>query len=98
MSHTGNVQPSSFLPVSAGNVRRRSLADIYRRSPLFEALRDRDRLSGRCGRCEYRRACGGSRSRAFGATGDPLASEPWCPYEPGTFPYAAEAAELLGIT
>lgn len=98
VSHTGDVQPSGFLPISAGNVRRRSLADIYRRSPLFEALRDRDRLSGRCGRCEYRRVCGGSRSRAFGITGDPLASEPWCSYEPGTFPYAAEAAELLGIT
>lgn len=97
VSHTGAVQPSGFLPISAGEVRRRSLVEIYRRSPLFEALRDRDRLSGRCGRCEYRRVCGGSRSRAYGATGDPLASEPWCSYEPGTFPYAAEAAELLGL-
>jgi radical SAM protein len=82
ISHVGEVYPSGFLPLSAGNVRRRSLADIYRHSPLFQALRDPDRLAGKCGRCEYRRLCGGSRARAYAYRGDYLASDPACLYEP----------------
>ncbi len=95
VSHVGTVHPSGFLPLAAGNVRLRPLAEIYRSSPLFRALRDPDRLEGRCGACEFRSVCGGSRSRAFAATGDPLASEPWCPYEPGSFPFPDDVAELL---
>ena len=95
ISHVGTVHPSGFLPLAAGNVRRRSLQDIYRHSPLFVALRAADRLGGRCGRCEFRFVCGGSRSRAFATLGDPLAEEPLCPYEPGSFPYQRELAELL---
>lgn len=82
ISHTGNVCPSGFLPVIAGNVRLRSLPEIYRDSALFRALRDPERLKGRCGACEYRRVCGGSRARAFGMTGDPFAEEPFCAYVP----------------
>jgi radical SAM protein with 4Fe4S-binding SPASM domain len=88
VSHQGEIFPSGFLPLSAGNVRQRTLADAYRNSELFRKLRNRDLLSGRCGRCEYRRICGGSRSRAFGLTGDLFASDPWCAYEPPRPQYA----------
>jgi radical SAM protein len=82
VSHTGEVYPSGFLPLRAGNVREQSLAEIYRTSPLFRTLRDPDALLGRCGRCEYRQICGGSRSRAYALTGNYLATDPWCGYEP----------------
>lgn len=87
ISHRGEVHPSGFLPQSAGNVREQSLVDIYRHSELFRGLRDPTRLEGRCGRCEFRAVCGGSRSRAYGLTGNPYAEEPWCAYEPGSFTY-----------
>jgi radical SAM protein with 4Fe4S-binding SPASM domain len=83
VSHTGEVYPSGFLPESAGNVRERPVTDIYRHSELFERLRDDDALGGDCGVCEYRGVCGGSRSRAYAHTGDPLAEDPLCAYEPG---------------
>ncbi|MDZ5811712.1 radical SAM protein [Halorubrum sp. AD140] len=82
VSHTGETYPSGFLPKSAGNVRDRSVVDIYRNAELFESLREPDRLAGKCGACEFRQVCGGSRSRAFAATGDPLESDPLCPYVP----------------
>ncbi len=82
VSHRGEVFPSGFLPLSGGNVRQTSLAEIYRQAPLFKALRDSDALKGRCGRCEFRQICGGSRSRAFALTGDPLETDPWCAYQP----------------
>ncbi|MEX0991254.1 MAG: TIGR04053 family radical SAM/SPASM domain-containing protein [Actinomycetota bacterium] len=92
ISHTGDVSPSGFLPLAAGNVRRRSLADIYRTSPLFTSLRDPDLLKGRCGRCEFAAVCGGSRSRAFAMTGDPLQEEGSCAYEPGSFGFSEDVA------
>ncbi|MFI7423796.1 TIGR04053 family radical SAM/SPASM domain-containing protein [Nonomuraea sp. NPDC049684] len=92
VSHTGTVHPSGFLPLDAGNVRDRPLTGIYRSSPLFTALRDPDRLTGRCGACEFRTICGGSRSRAYACSGDVLGEEPWCAYEPGSFPYQKELA------
>lgn len=95
VSHVGNVHPSGFLPLNAGNVRAARLTDVYRESPLFTSLRDPGRLKGRCGECEFAAVCGGSRSRAFGVTGDPFAEEPWCGYRPGTFPYQADVAQLL---
>jgi len=82
VSHQGEVFPSGFLPLSAGNVRSQPLATIYREAPLFRELRDVDALHGRCGRCEFRRICGGSRSRAYTLTGDHLAADPWCAYYP----------------
>jgi radical SAM protein with 4Fe4S-binding SPASM domain len=82
ISHLGEVFPSGFLPLWAGNVRRHSLADIYRNSPLFTALRDASRLKGKCGVCEFRNICGGSRARAYALTGDPFAEEPCCVYQP----------------
>ncbi|MFQ5744534.1 MAG: TIGR04053 family radical SAM/SPASM domain-containing protein [Acidobacteriota bacterium] len=82
VSHLGEVFPSGFMPLSAGNVRNRSLQEIYRQSDLFRRLRDPDELEGKCGICRFRPVCGGSRSRAFALTGNPLASEPCCAYEP----------------
>ena len=82
IDHLGNVCPSGFLQVPAGNVRTSTLADVYRDSPLFRALRDTERLRGRCGRCEYRVVCGGSRARAYAVTGDMFAEDPSCVYEP----------------
>ena len=82
VSHRGGIFPSGFLPVPGGNVRGSALADIYRDSDLFRTLRSPDRLKGRCGRCEYRRICGGSRSRAYALTGDFLQTDPWCGYQP----------------
>jgi len=82
ISHTGEVMPSGFLPLSAGNVRAHDPVALYRESPLFRALRDPDALTGKCGRCEFREVCGGSRARAFAMTGQLLASDPTCPYQP----------------
>jgi radical SAM protein len=82
VSHKGEIFPSGFLPLAAGNVRRDSLATVYRESPLFQTLRNADNLRGKCGDCEYRNLCGGSRSRSYALTGDFLAEEPRCVYEP----------------
>jgi radical SAM protein len=82
VSHVGDIFPSGFLPVKAGNVRYHSLVDVYRRSQLFLDLRNPTLLRGKCGRCEYREVCGGSRGRAFAIAGDYLASEPYCVYRP----------------
>jgi radical SAM protein len=82
IDHTGQICPSGFLPMPRGNVRDRNLVDVYRSDEVFVRLRDGDALGGRCGRCEFRTICGGSRSRAFAATGDAFASDPLCVYEP----------------
>ncbi len=82
ISHLGEVFPSGFLPVSAGNVRKQSLAELYRHSPLFVSLRDSKNLKGKCGICEFREICGGSRARAYALTGDIFAEEPCCTWEP----------------
>jgi radical SAM protein len=82
VSHLGEIYPSGFLPISAGNVRGTRLDDAYRSSDLFRSLRDPDRLKGRCGACEFRFICGGSRSRAYAMTGDYLETDPWCTYQP----------------
>jgi radical SAM protein len=82
ISHTGEVFPSGFLPVTAGNVRNEGLAEIYREAPLFKNLRDTSKLEGKCGACEFNKICGGSRSRAYALTGNPLGEEPCCSYVP----------------
>jgi AdoMet-dependent heme synthase len=82
VSHTGEVYPSGFLPQSVGSVREQPVHELYRETPLFRELRNRDALEGKCGACPYRTICGGSRSRAYAHTGDPLASDPLCPYVP----------------
>jgi radical SAM protein len=82
VSHTGEVFPSGFLPLSGGNVLRDRLTDVYRNSELFRDLRDTDHRGGKCGLCEYRKICGGSRSRAYAFTGDYQAEDPRCTYQP----------------
>jgi radical SAM protein len=82
VSHTGEIFPSGFLPVSGGNVLHDSLTGVYRNSALFRSLRDTTQRGGKCGLCEYTRICGGSRSRAYAFTGDFLAEDPRCVYQP----------------
>jgi AdoMet-dependent heme synthase len=82
ISHVGEVFPSGFLPLSAGNIRSQTLSAIYRDSPLFKALRDTSNLEGKCGACEFKEICGGSRSRAYALTGNPFEEEPCCSYIP----------------
>jgi radical SAM protein with 4Fe4S-binding SPASM domain len=83
ISHAGDVRASEFLPLSAGNLRYRPLDAIYRGSDLFVALRDPNNLQGKCGRCEFRHICGGSRARAWNVDGNVFADDPLCAYEPG---------------
>lgn len=82
ISHIGDVSPSGFLPLDCGNVRDTPLPDIYREHPTFKAIRNPDNYSGKCGVCEFRQMCGGSRARAYAVTGDPLGSDPACAYIP----------------
>jgi radical SAM protein len=93
ISHTGAIYPSGFLPLAAGNVRRDDLVEVYRYSPLFRQLRDRSLLKGKCGVCEYRDICGGSRARAFAVTGDYLEAEPYCAHVPARWRRMVEAGE-----
>ncbi|MFQ5846958.1 MAG: TIGR04053 family radical SAM/SPASM domain-containing protein [Candidatus Methylomirabilales bacterium] len=84
VSHHGDVYPAGFLPYPLlGNVRENALSDIYRNSPWLSELRNMDQLKGKCGWCEFRWICGGSRARAYAATGDYLGEEPFCVYQPG---------------
>ncbi|UWG50816.1 Radical SAM superfamily enzyme [Halalkaliarchaeum sp. AArc-CO] len=85
VSHLGQVYPSGFLPEPAGSVREESIVDIYRDTPLFERLREEDQFKGKCGACEFKHVCGGSRSRAYAYSGDPLESDPLCPYVPDEY-------------
>jgi AdoMet-dependent heme synthase len=84
VDYKGEVYPSRFLPVSAGNVTHHALSELYDESPLFTCLRDVSRLKGKCGRCPVRTICGGSRARAYAVTGDLFAAEPSCGYEPSS--------------
>lgn len=84
ISHTGEIHPSGFLPLSAGNVRTSDPVAVYREAPIFHLLRRVDLLDGRCGRCGFHNLCGGSRARAFAASGDPLGEDPLCAWEPGS--------------
>ena len=82
VNHRGDVFPCGYLPVSAGSVREENLADIWQQAPIFQALRDPDLLKGNCGACEFKQVCGGCRARAYGTSGDYLAEEPFCTYQP----------------
>ena len=84
IDHVGKICPSGFLPLSAGNVRVDDLVSVYRTHPFFRALRDPAGFGGRCGRCEWRDRCGGSRARAWAFTGDPLGEDPGCAWDPVT--------------
>jgi len=84
ISHRGEVFPCGYLPVEAGNVRRQSFGEIWQGSALFSEMRDPDALEGKCGICQFKTLCSGCRARAYGVTGNYLAEEPFCAYEPET--------------
>ncbi len=90
IDHLGNICPSGFLQIAAGNVRTRPLADVYRDSPLFRSLRDPAALTGRCGRCRFTELCGGSRARAYGMTGSYLGDDPLCMLDVDSGEHSAE--------
>lgn len=94
VSQNGEMFPAGFLPVCCGRFPHDSVVDVYQNHPTFRALRDPDGFKGRCGICEYRYVCGGSRSRAFAVTGDYLESEPDCVYIPGQVPLEAVGGRL----
>lgn len=95
ISQRGEVFPSGFLPLSAGNIKNTSLVEIYRNSKLFQDLRDATQFGGRCGICEFQTVCGGSRSRAYAMCGDPFAEETFCNYQPGSFPFQSELRNYI---
>ncbi len=93
VSHTGDIFPSGFLPVSAGNVRTHDVVQTYQQAPLFLALRDRGNLKGKCGVCNFRPVCGGSRARAYATMGDYLEAEPYCAYVPPHWQHLIDAGQ-----
>lgn len=95
VSHTGDIFPSGFLPVAAGNVRDDDIVQVYRTSELFTRLRDRSNLKGKCGVCTFRSLCGGSRARAYAVTGDPFEAEPFCAWTPPRWAAAVQRGEAL---
>ncbi len=82
VSHTGTIHPTGFLPVVCGVFPMQSVVQVYQDSPIFKGLRDSNRLQGKCGECEFRNVCGGSRARAYAVTGNIFAEEPDCSYQP----------------
>lgn len=84
ISHAGIVHPSGFLPMVCGVFPQQHLVSIYQESSIFQGLRNADRLEGKCGRCEFRQICGGSRARAYAVTGNLFAEEPDCCYQPAS--------------
>ena len=82
VSHTGEIHPAGFLPLTCGRFPEDSVVDVYQNHATFRALRDPAGFGGKCGICEYRDICGGSRARAYAVYGDPLAEEPDCAYTP----------------
>lgn len=93
VSHRGEVFPCGYLPIEAGNVRRQRFADIWQDSPLFAELRNPDLLEGKCGICQFKALCSGCRARAYGVTGNYLAEEPFCAYQPETREVVAHHGE-----
>ncbi len=82
ISHLGEIYPSRFIPLSAGNVRKDSVVDVYRNSEMFTTIRDRKQLQGKCGVCPFNVICGGSRSKAYAMTGEMTAADPTCRFVP----------------
>ena len=93
VGHKGEVYPSGFLPVNCGYVPFQNLSTIYRTNSLFKALRDPSNLKGRCGRCEFKSQCGGSRSRAYAELNDPFDEDPICSYDPNS----ARTTEIIKL-
>ena len=92
VSHKGEVFPCGYLPVEAGNVRSQPFGEIWQESPLFAEMRDPEALEGKCGICQFKTLCSGCRARSYGMTGNYLAEEPFCAYDPETRQVVLEAA------
>ncbi len=95
----GDVTPCPYMPVSAGNLRERSFADLWEQATVFTDLRE-PALGGRCGACEFSRICGGCRCRAYATYGDYLAEDPACAYQPGQYggrPITLPETQTLGL-
>jgi radical SAM protein with 4Fe4S-binding SPASM domain len=84
------MQGCGYFDVEAGNIKKQTFKEVWDNSPLFNELRDLTLLKGKCGDCEYKRLCGGCRARAYESTGDYLAAEPYCIYQPKLVKTAAE--------
>ncbi len=82
LSHAGEVYPCGYLPISCGNVRSESLAEIWRSSDVLHQFDTLEGLTGKCGACKYASICGGCRARAYGTTGNPMGPDPACVYQP----------------
>lgn len=93
VSHTGSVFPSGFMPIRCGKFPEQSVVDIYQNSETLQSLRNGDLLKGKCGFCDFRSICGGSRARAYALTRDPLAAEPDCTFMPRAFKEYLEQKE-----
>ncbi|MBP9127797.1 MAG: radical SAM protein, partial [Elusimicrobia bacterium] len=85
VSHTGEVFPCGYLPLTVGNIRRTNFKTLWETSPVFQSLRDPSQLEGKCGVCSFKYVCGGCRARAYYSHGDALAEEPHCVYLPPGF-------------
>lgn len=82
ISHTGVVQPCGYTDVKCGDITKNTFGEVWNTSPAFLKLREFKQLEGKCGLCEYRAVCGGCRARAYEATGNYMAEEPLCTYQP----------------
>lgn len=97
ISNVGEIYPCGYLPVSAGDTKKTSFAEIWNSSPMFNELRDYDTLQGKCGECRYDSICGGCRARAYAATGSYLAEEPFCTYQPALDEKKSRPVALVGF-
>ncbi|WP_048602443.1 radical SAM/SPASM domain-containing protein [Rubeoparvulum massiliense] len=82
ISHKGEVRPCGYMPLTAGDLKEQDFHTIWTESELFATLRDPNKLEGKCGVCEYINVCSGCRARALAETGNVVASEPYCIYQP----------------
>ena len=85
ISPEGNLTPCPFIEESVGNLKTRTFKDLWENAPLMKQLRDRKGLEGKCGTCEFSAMCSGCRARAFAETGNYMAPDPSCDYEPGKY-------------
>jgi AdoMet-dependent heme synthase len=97
VAHDGEVCPAGFLPLPLGNVKTRNVVDLYRNHPLLVDVRDA-KFHGKCGACDYRALCGGSRSRAFAHSSDPLGEDPACAYVPAGYVASATTTTTTKAT
>ena len=93
ISHLGRMQPCGYLELDCGNLREKSFGEIWLNSPVFQDLRDLKRYEGKCGKCEFISVCGGCRARAYELTGNHMAEEPLCLYQPRSVSRSGEGGE-----